>query len=245
MTFSTIAVVYCGLLAVGLPLLAARTGLRENQAAEVARARRAVYLSAAISICVLAGLTFGVAAWQDIAPRSLGWRVERPLTAFAWAAAVAVGGLLTVWLVARAGRFLGLRESPLSQLLMPQTAKETRDFLLLAAVAAVGEEYLYRGYVFNILTETLGSVWAAGAISAVSFGVAHGYQRTVGVARATLLGGLLTLPVAVTGSLFPAIVAHFWINAAIGLGGWKRFFPEHGDGLAELTETENPNRDWE
>jgi len=45
------------------------------------------------------------------------------------------------------------------------------------------------------------------------------------VIRAGLLGLLLTIPVMWTGSLFPAIVAHFWINPAIGVGGWRVLYP--------------------
>jgi hypothetical protein len=41
------------------------------------------------------------------------------------------------------------------------------------------------------------------------------------VVRAAGLGMLLAVPVLITGSLFPAIVAHFWINAVLGLGGWR------------------------
>ena len=55
--------------------------------------------------------------------------------------------------------------------------------------------------------------------------------------RATLLGFLLAVPVVVTGSLFPAIVAHFWINAAIGVGGWKLLYPEAATG----SDTTNTN----
>ncbi|MFB6240732.1 MAG: type II CAAX prenyl endopeptidase Rce1 family protein, partial [Gemmatimonadota bacterium] len=62
-------------------------------------------------------------------------------------------------------------------------------------------------------------------VVAVAFGIAHGYQRAVGVVRAGVLGVLLGLPVLFTGSLYPAVVAHFWINLAIGLGGWRTLVP--------------------
>jgi len=32
--------------------------------------------------------------------------------------------------------------------------------------------------------------------------------------------------VVLTGSLFAAVAAHFWINAALGLGGWKKLYPQ-------------------
>jgi membrane protease YdiL (CAAX protease family) len=87
--------------------------------------------------------------------------------------------------------------------------------------------------------EALGSPWPAMGLASVSFGISHGYQRLIGIVRATLLGTLLALPVVFTGSLFPAIVAHFWINAVIGIGGWKLLYPE----ALLQTDTPRSNRD--
>jgi len=226
LTFTPLALGYAIALAIGLPLLAFRTGLREEHVAEVTAARSAVYFSAAVSIAVLSAFTFGISAWQAIPPDAVGWRVEAAGPAFVWAVAVAGAGLAAVWLVVRFGQAMRLSESRLSFVLMPRTSREQRAFLLVAAVAAVGEEYLYRGFMYHAFAETLGSPWTAATLVSVSFGVAHGYQKTIGMVRAALLGALLAVPVLWTGSLFPSIVAHFWINAAVGLGGWKRLFPE-------------------
>ena len=226
-------------LAVGLPLLASRTGLREEHVAEVRAARPAVYFSAAVSIGVLAAVTFGISAWQSVPPAEVGWKVDVAGPAFGWAVGVAVAGVATVYLVVRLGQALKLTESPLSFVLMPRTSREKRAFLLVAAVAAVGEEYLYRGFMYHVFTGTLGGPWTAAVLTSVSFGVAHGYQKTIGMVRAALLGALLVVPVIWTGSLFPSIVAHFWINAAVGLGGWKRLFPD----LAAVEASAAPD-DW-
>lgn len=243
MSFSTIAMAHAVVLLLGLPVLAARTGLREEHAAELQAARSVVYLSAALSIMLLTGLTFGIAAWQDVPAGALGWKVEAAVPAFVWAALIALAGLAVVWSVVQAGRRLGLRESPLSLLIMPRTGRETRNFLILAGIAAVGEEYLYRGYMYHVIEGSMVGVWPAAALTSVSFGVAHGYQRATGVVRATLLGGLLALPVVLTGSLFPAIVAHFWINAAVGLGGWRRLFPDADEELRRLLKAHQPDEE--
>ena len=128
--------------------------------------------------------------------------------------------------LAALGRKFGIEESPVSFALMPRTGRELRGFLLLSGVAAVAEEYLFRGWLQAVLGAALGSPWPAVAVASVSFGVAHGYQRAIGIVRATLLGALLAQPVVWTGSLFPAIVAHFWINAVIGAGAWRHLYPE-------------------
>jgi len=168
LTFTPLALGYAIALAIGLPLLAFRTGLREEHVAEVTKARSAVYFSAAVSIGVLAAVTFGISAWQGISPDAVGWKVETAGLAFVWAIGAAVAGLATVWLVVRAGQVLKLPESRLSFVLMPRTSAEKRAFLLVAAVAAVGEEYLYRGFMYHVFADSLGGVWiAATAASAL------------------------------------------------------------------------------
>jgi len=236
LTFTPLALGYGIALALGLPLLAFRTGLREEHVEEVTGARAAVYLSAALSVAVLGGVTFGISAWQDIPPARVGWTVDAAGPGFAWAAAVTGIGLAAVWVIVRVGQLAGLPESRLSFVIMPRTGREKRAFLVVAAVGAVGEEYLYRGFMYHVFADTPGGPWTALALTSVSFGVAHGYQRTIGMVRAGVLGGLLTVPVMWTGSLFPSIVAHFWINVAIGLGGWKLLFPAEA---AEQTRAES------
>lgn len=209
------------LLLVGLPLLAARDatgGLELERAAEL---RRPIYLSIALSLLLIAGATLAVALWQDVSGGELGWRVGDPERAAAWSAGVAVAGLLMAWAVSRGAARLGLEESDLAALLMPRTPREKRAFLLLVGVGAVCEEYVFRGFLLHAIEAWSGNTGVAVGATALSFGLAHGYQRVAGILRATLLGGLLALPVVVTESLFPAVAGHFWINAAIGLGGWR------------------------
>ncbi|MFW6085197.1 MAG: CPBP family intramembrane glutamic endopeptidase [Gemmatimonadota bacterium] len=225
MEFSPITLGFALALVLGLPVLATRGGVPDAQAEEIAGARTAVYASAALSLMILSAVAFGVAWWQDVPADRLGWYVGDARPAFAWAAGVAVAGFLLAGIFVRLGSLFGLEESPLTFALMPRTGKELRAFLVMVGVAAVGEEYLFRGFAWKVLAEPLGP-WPAALLTSVSFGLSHGYQRTVGVVRASALGLLLTLPVMWTGSLFPAIVAHFWINAAIGVGGWKLLYPD-------------------
>lgn len=231
--FSQIALGAALLVVVGLPVLAVRGGVPEDQADEVAQARRAVYASAAFSLLFLSVLAFAVSLWQDIAPERLGWRVGPPGPALAWALAIAVVGLAAAWSISKLGDRLNWEESPISAALMPEGTAETRSFLMMVGIAAVGEEYLFRGFAFHILADPLGA-WPAALLTSASFGLSHGYQRAIGVIRASVLGLLLAIPVLWTGSLFPSIVAHFWINAAIGVGGWRLFLAT--DNKEEPTE---------
>ena len=213
------------LLLVGIPVLTIRGGLSDEQLEDVRDARSSVYVSASLSLIFLAGVFFLIALWRDLPPELVGWRVGAVAPAFGWAAATAIAGLIVVWLVVRIGARIGLPESGMALALMPRTGREISGFLLLSAAAAVCEEYLFRGFAQGVIGQALGSPWPAVVLVSVSFGISHGYQRLIGIIRATLLGALLALPVVWTGSLFPAIVAHFWINAVIGIGGWKYLYP--------------------
>ena len=237
-----IAIGFTLLLLIGLPLLASRQALGEEELRQIAASRPAVYLSAALSLGIIALVTLGVSLWQKMTPASLGWRVDDPVIALGLAIATTVVGLGIAWAVGRLGILAGLRESPVGRALLPEGGLERRWFVLIAALAAICEEYIYRGFLLYALWAWTGSPWLAAAITALSFGLAHGYQRLIGIARAGLLGFLLAIPVIFTGSIFAAIVAHFWINSAIGLGGWRWLMPEpDATHLAEDPESGSGN----
>lgn len=229
MELTIITQVFAGVMLLGLPVLSARTGLKDEHLEQIETARVSLYASAALTLGILAAGVVGVAFWQGLPAADLGWKVTEPGPAFAWALGVTAAGLAIVWALTALGARLGLEESPLALALMPRTAAERNGFLLLASAAAVGEEFIYRGYLYHVLAAWFGGPWPAVAITAVSFGVSHGYQKSIGMARATALGVLLAIPVVVTGSLFAAIAAHFWINAALGLGGWKKLYPQEAE----------------
>jgi uncharacterized protein len=65
------------------------------------------------------------------------------------------------------------------------------------AVAAVGEEMVFRGYLMKGWARCLGDSdrnWLLGAVfSSVVFGLAHGYQGPSGVLSTALVGGILAM----------------------------------------------------
>ena len=206
--------------------------------AEELEFRRAVYGSVAFSLLVMAGLTLAVATWQDVDPEAVGWSVPDAMRGFKWGVGITLASLVIAWVATSVLRAAGFREGPLTRLLMPRDAKETRAFLILSGVAAICEEYVYRGFLLWVVAAWLGSPWLGAVLVSVSFGFAHWPQRFAGMMRAGTLGFTLCIPVILTGSLFPAIVAHFWINAAIGSGLWRvLLLPEE-----EPTATESAAR---
>lgn len=219
--FGWIARAYLTLLLFGLPYLAVRGTPSEGEVARLVGSRRALYVSTAVSLVFLALVTWGVASWDGPPGRELGWRAGPLREVSLWTVGVTGAGLAAVWAVSRAGRALGARESSVLHLLIPRTTAGRGGFVVLSAVAGICEEYVFRGFMLHGLAGWLGSAWVSAAVTAVAFGVGHGYQKAVGVVRASVLGFVLAVPVVVTGSLYPAVVGHFWINAAIGLGGWR------------------------
>lgn len=220
---SPIAAAYAVLLLIGMPVLAALDARRGADLAAASRHRRLLYVSVGASLVVLGLLTLGVAAWQDVPASTLGWTVDAQATSLLWGFGVAIAGLALAWFITVAARLAGLRETEAVLLLMPRDAAEKRAFIVLSAIAAVCEEYAYRGFGLWAISAWTGSPWLAAALVSISFGLGHGYQKLAGVVRATALGVVLAASVIWTESLFPAIVGHFWINAAIGLGGWRYF----------------------
>ena len=220
-TPSPIAAAWALLLLVGMPVLAALDARRGADLAAASKHRVLLYVSVGASLLVLGLLTLGVAAWQGVPAAALGWTVGAPGGALLWGLGVAVAGLMLAWLLTAAARLAGLREAAAVMMLMPRDAAEKRAFLVLSGIAAVCEEYAYRGFALWALAGWTGNAWLAALIVSISFGLGHGYQKLAGVIRATALGVALAATVIWTGSLFPAIVGHFWINATIGLGGWR------------------------
>jgi len=233
-TPSSIAAGYALLLLIGLPILAAIDAHRGVDLEEAAVHRRALYASVALSLLVIASVTGGIAAWQDVTSGDVGWFVESATGGLLWGAGAAAAGLALVWGMTWAARAAGLTESPLARLLMPESGAEKAAFLLLSGVAAVCEEYVFRGYLLWALTGWTGSPWFAAVVVSLSFGLAHGYQKLAGVIRAGTLGMLLAVPTILTGSLFPAIIAHFWINGAVGMGGWRHLLSHIDDQTMEI-----------
>ena len=84
----------------------------------------------------------------------------------------------------------------------------------MAPTAAFCEEFLFRGYLFAQMHDWLHSTWWAWIGCSLAFGLAHCYQGWGGMARAALLGSLLTYPVVRLGSLYPSMLAHWMIDAA-------------------------------
>lgn len=104
--------------------------------------------------------------------------------------------------------------------LVPGDGGEWALKLLVAMVAGVAEEAVYRGVLLQILWYSLGSFVAAVAISAIAFALAHRQQGWQSMVLIVAIALLMHWLVQATGSLLGAMAAHtlydvvamFWIS---------------------------------
>ncbi len=175
-----------------------------------------VYLSSGAVILILGwgGLLLGVRRFGaegmglTNAPAELVASVTVGITAL-------VLGLMVVVLLIR--KAAGLHESWLLVQLLPETPREKIAFAGLSLAAGMGEELAYRGYGIRALTMLLGWDWAAALLSSAMFGVLHAYQGWLGILRTGLLGLILAGSFLISGSLWPAIIAHAIVDLTAGL----------------------------
>ncbi len=210
------------LLLVGVPFLAL---LQPDDRDLALPPRPSLYVSAIVGILVLAALTLAVLLVERLPLAAIGLH-GIGLAAFSgWTAAVTVATLLGNFVISRGAALLGLQESRLTYHLMPRGARDLRLFIGVSASAGFGEELTYHGFLLAGLNGWLQHGWYAAVVANLAFGVLHGYQGPAGMVRAFSMGFVLCVPVVVGAGLWPAIVAHFLVNALLGLGLWKLMVP--------------------
>jgi uncharacterized protein len=107
-------------------------------------------------------------------------------------------------------------------------AKDSTLLMLLSAtltcvIAPIGEEFLFRGFIFTTLRNWRGTALAA-VLTGLLFGAVHaGSAPAIDLVPLAVLGMVLCLLYRATGSLYPCIAAHAFNNSfAFGeLVGWS------------------------
>jgi membrane protease YdiL (CAAX protease family) len=103
--------------------------------------------------------------------------------------------------------------------LVPHSGADFAWFVAVSVTAGVCEEFLFRGYFIHALAPWLGW-WGAAALAVPPFGLLHAYQGRQGVVSTGIVGFLMTLVVAATRSLAPAMVLHALIDIGSGIVIW-------------------------
>lgn len=172
------------------------------------------YLSAVVVQWALA-----VYAWRVGRPRGalralvgVGWRTpSRALGDLALAA--------IAWALIETAELAWARVAAPSAVtaMLPHTTPERLTWVVFAVSAGFCEEVVFRGYLQTQLTAWCRSAAVAIALQAALFGVAHGEQGLVAVARVGAYGLLFGALARWRRSLVPGIVAHVWTDLASGL----------------------------
>jgi uncharacterized protein len=167
----------------------------------------AMFVLAAVLFAQIGGRT--VRSWQlGLRPSGVRW----------WRIGLAVAGVYFVFLAFSFVWAAAVGEEPKEELLKQLGANETTLLLALSAllttvIAPIGEEMLFRGYVFPALAKWRG--WALGAaITGFLFGAVHvGSAPVVYLVPLGVLGFLLCALYRRTGSLYPCIATHSLNNS--------------------------------
>ncbi|HET9441008.1 MAG TPA: CPBP family intramembrane glutamic endopeptidase, partial [Longimicrobiales bacterium] len=128
-----------------------------------------------------------------------------------------VFGLAGVGALVLGFKAFGIAESPLLQHLVPETRAEKLLYVGVSATAGICEELVFRGFLIAALTVATGSLTFATLLAAGAFGIAHAHQAAAGALRATLLALVLSVPLLLSGSLYPGIAAHAIVDLSAGL----------------------------
>ncbi len=147
-----------------------------------------------------------------------GWRLWAPIVLIV---AVVCGQIHVAVKISRLpGPHAKLRDQLGSTgLVTPHKASELPAWLGMSVSAGFCEELLFRGFLIWILQPVAGW-WVAAIASLATFSAVHAYQGTAGMLRSATIGAALTAMLALTHSLWPAIVLHAALDWMGGLTAW-------------------------
>ena len=91
--------------------------------------------------------------------------------------------------------------------IFPRTRNELAGFYGMSVTAGIVEETIWRGFLFWYLGQVM-PLWAAAALSAIGFGLAHAYQGIAAVPRIALVGAIFAGLYLLTGSLWLSMLLH-------------------------------------
>jgi membrane protease YdiL (CAAX protease family) len=122
--------------------------------------------------------------------------------------------VVVIPLVGLLAYLLGANNNSALANITPKTLLELLVFLVLAASAGFGEEFVFRGYLTEQFNAWSGSRAIAVLLQGVVFGLAHGFYGKALLAI-VLQGCLLGLLAYWRKSLRPGMMAH-WLQDSIG-----------------------------
>ena len=233
-------------LGIAVPLLGRRRLRKLLQAPQTTKTERLVLYASTVAFQWLAA---ALILWRThahaIAPARLGLaipHVASTLTAtFLLAALILTNQLVSLRrLSTHPAEIRGVLPQ-LALKIFPQDSAERLAFSALVATVAVCEELIYRGFAQRVFEDWSGGLVIAAIFgSAAMFALAHLYQGPRGMIATLLVGLLFSVARAYTGSLVPAMVAHFIADLTAGFLTPSRLRAAQAAASRESAATESP-----
>jgi membrane protease YdiL (CAAX protease family) len=202
------AAFYVVFLVVIAPILSISSARRVGRSQLVPS--RAMLARGALSSFAILGLLSWLVAWRVGIP----WAVIHPLDLRGALLGLGLLVLLLAW--APIGwRMRSEREKRRTLAVAPETPAQALAWIGIALGAGVIEEIVWRGVLYACVVWLVKSPWIAIPACAIPFGLAHAIQGRRGMIVAGLIGAMMHGLVLLTGSLLPAMLAHFLYDAIV------------------------------
>jgi membrane protease YdiL (CAAX protease family) len=101
--------------------------------------------------------------------------------------------------------------------LAPSSPGELVVWIALSISAGICEELIFRGYLQQQFTALTRRIWLGVAVSAVFFGLAHGYEGISGMLLIVLYGAFFGILASLRRSLRAGMFAHAWHDSLSGI----------------------------
>lgn len=229
-SLSLVDIVMLAVIVIGLPLETLLT-LKSGRA-ELASGKPGVRIKRYTqTIFLLWGLALPIIILWATSGRdwaALGFQVQSGTIAIAgWALAglMAIFFVYQLALVTRSASVRddfrnGLAKDEIMSNFMPQTEAERRVFNLMGVSAGIAEEIIFRGYLIWALSLFM-PVWVAATGALLVFTLLHLYQGAKQLPTIFMFAALATLVFVLSGSLWPAIAVHIFIDVINNQTIWK------------------------
>jgi membrane protease YdiL (CAAX protease family) len=103
------------------------------------------------------------------------------------------------------------------EFLLPHGTAEVIGFAALCVTAGICEEIIFRGYFQRQIGEWISNLWLGTFLSALLFGLAHGYQGPYRMAVIVLIGFVLGTLANLRKNLRPGMITHAWFDFCSGV----------------------------